>query len=105
MHTELRTNVQVARSRDATTLDWVQDPAVLHAVVQYARYGDPGALRYLRSHPFAAWMGRQERNMAAVERADGDGPPEAVIEELREALDQLHPVEREALKRALTQSG
>jgi len=86
-------------------LERVQDPAVLHAVVQYARNGDPGALRYLRAHPFAAWMGRQERNMAAVEQADGEGLPDDVVEELREALGRLHPAEREALKRALSRSG
>jgi DNA-directed RNA polymerase specialized sigma24 family protein len=88
-----------------TTLEQVQDPAVLHAITQYARYGDPGALRYLRANPFASWMGRVERNIAALEEVDEpeiQDPPEELVEELRTALARLHPAERQALKDALS---
>src|SRR3954466_1765463 len=94
----------VAGAAIASTLEQMQDQAVLHAITQYARYGDPGALRYLRAHPFASWMGRVERNIAALEEADEPQikhPPEDPVEELRVALGRLHPAERQALKDAL----
>ena len=86
-------------------MEQMHDEAVLYAITQYARDGDPGALRYLRAHPFASWMGRVERNIAALEEADEPvimDPPEELVEELRTALARLHPAERQALKDALS---
>jgi hypothetical protein len=121
-----RTDVRVAPSPDVTTLDRVHPQAVLHAAVEYARNGDAGALRFLcarfpgldtdelaaeiggydgRSMPFGAWASRVASNKAVARGAAAQPPPEDLVAELVEALRQLHPAERLALRQALSRSG
>ena len=104
-----------------TTLDHVASEAVLQAAVEYARNGDPGAVRFLCARfpgladgdlrdydpqrmPFAAWARRVARNKAAAEDAEATAMPPDLVDELADALSRLNPAERLALKEALSRS-
>jgi hypothetical protein len=78
----------------------------LHAVVEYAKNGDPGALRYMRqrfpeSGPFGAWARRTEANRSVADDTAAEPAPPELVAEVREALDRLKPLERQALREAL----
>jgi len=94
---------------------------VLRAVVEYARNGDPGALRFLRTRfpgldeedlrayeprrmPFGAWADRVARNKVVAEDPGPEAMPPDLVDELTEALSRLNPAERLALKEALSRS-
>jgi hypothetical protein len=84
------------------TVEQVRDEAMLRAVARYAECGDAGAQSYLRrTEPFGRWGRRTEDNRAL---ADETAPPEEFMEELSEALAQLEPAERAALREALGRS-
>lgn len=89
-----------------TTLEWVQQPdPSLQAVIEYARNGDSGALRYLSSRyeesatPFGAWVRRLARNAEIGDsgHAVDDDPQADEVTEVRAALRRLPPEERQVM--------